>query len=231
MTVALVDVCRPSCTAYRQHEDRPISLRVNLQRWERVAPAIELPHSAPERLVAELNVPQSAVVAVFSPDPDPFAVPLAARLGAHGLVYSVELSDEINGRPPQRSSPGHIRIRHKENGRLPLPNESVDLALWAFAFRTLGHVGSMLTETRRVLRPGGRLAVVDWIRQEESFGPIRDDRVSAATCERCLAAGGFGLVGQRALNSSHYLIIGRRPLGDAGSAAWDSFTISFRPNQ
>jgi SAM-dependent methyltransferase len=203
---------------------------MNLQRWEQLGSTVELPPSAPERLLAELDVPTSAAtVAVFGPSPDFFALPLAARIGSHGMVYSVELSDEVSPRTAaQRSIPGHTRIRQKDNGHLPLPNESVDLALWAFAFRTLGHVGSMLEETRRVLRPGGRLAVVDWIRQEESFGPLRDDRVSAAICERCLAAGGFGLVGQRDLNGSHYLIIGRRPMGSAGTG-WESFSVTIRP--
>lgn len=201
---------------------------MNLQRWEQLGSTVEIPPSAPERLLAELEVPSSAVVAVFGPSPDFFALPLAARIGSHGMVHSVELSDEISTKPMQRSIPGHVRIRHKENGRLPLSDESVDLALWAFAFRTLGHVGSMLDETRRILRPGGRLAVVDWVRQEESFGPLRDDRVSAAMCERCLAAGGFGLVGQSQLNASHYLIVGRRPVGDAGSSGWD-FRVTIRP--
>jgi SAM-dependent methyltransferase len=201
---------------------------MNLQRWEQLGSSVELPTGAPERLLAELDIPTSAVVAVFGQNPDFFALPLAARIGANGLVHSVELSDEINERPLQRSIPGHVRIRSKDNGRLPLPDESVDLALWAFAFRTIGHVGSMLDETRRVLRPGGRLAVVDWIRQEESFGPLRDDRVSAAMAERCLAAGGFGLVGQRELNASHYMIVGRRPVGDAGNRAWD-FSVTIRP--
>lgn len=180
--------------------------------------------------MAELDLPPSAVVAVFGPAPELFSYPIAARIGASGVVYSVELSDEVTTKATQRSAPGHIRMRHKDNGRLPLPDESVDLALWAFAFRTLGHVGSMLAETRRVLRPGGRLAVVDWIRQEEAFGPLRDDRVSAATCERCLAAGGFGLLGQRSLNTSHYLIVGRRPMGDAGGTSWESFSMSIRPS-
>jgi ubiquinone/menaquinone biosynthesis C-methylase UbiE len=200
---------------------------VNLQRWERLGTA-DVPGNAHERLIAELNVQESAVVAVFGAGPDAFALPLVDRVGKQGKVYSLELSDEL-ARTPQASVPGLVRMRHRETSRLPLADESVDVALWAFAFRTLGHVGSMLEETRRILRPGGRLAVVDWIRQEESFGPLRDDRVSAATCERCLAAGGFGLVGQRALNASHYLIIGRRPLGDAGSGMWDSFTVSIRP--
>jgi SAM-dependent methyltransferase len=204
---------------------------MNLQRWEQLGSTTDLPPGAPERLLAELDVPASAVVGVFSPTPDFFALPLAARVGSRGQVYSIELTDDISlkAAPPNRAFPGLVQIRHKENGRLPLEDGAVDIALWAFAFRTLRHVGSMLEETRRVLRPGGRLAVVDWIRQEESFGPCRDDRVSAATCERCLSAGGFGLVGQRSLNESHYLIVGRRPMGNATGGAWDNFTISFRP--
>jgi len=189
---------------------------MNFERWERFSSTTEMLLSAPERLVAELDPPESSVVAVFGAGPDIFASSISERVGPRGLVYSLQLTDDVVTRQMVRPVPGYVKMIHKESDRLPVIDESVDLAVWAFAFRTLGHVASMLEETRRVLRPGGRLAVVDWIRQEESRGPRRDDRVSAAMCERCLAAAGFGLVGQRVLNSSHYLVIGRRPLGDAG---------------
>lgn len=200
-------------------EDLPISLRMNLQRLERLGPSHEPSLGTPERIIAELNVAESAVVAVFGGGPDVFASAFADHVSLHGTVYSFELSDELGvgsaHRPPEWTSRGYLRMRHRENGRVPLTDECVDLVVWAFVLRTLGHVSSMLEETRRILRPGGRLAVADWIRQDEMNGPRRDDRVSAATCERCLAAGGFGLVGQRALNHSHYIVIGRRPVGDA----------------
>jgi SAM-dependent methyltransferase len=202
-------------------EDLPISLRMNLQRLERLGPPHDPPLGTPDRIIAELNVPESANVAVFGAGPDVFASAFADHLGLHGTVYSFELSDEIgvrpSYRPPEWSSRGYLTMRHKENGRVPLSDESVDLVIWAFVLRTIGHVACLLDETRRILRPGGRVAVADWIRQDESCGPRRDERVSAATCERCLAAGGFGLIGQRALNGSHYIVIGRRPVGGAGS--------------
>ena len=190
---------------------------MNLQRWERFGSTTEALLAAPENVVTELNLPESGVVAVFSAGPDLFASAVSERVGKRGLVYSLELTDEPMPAPPPRPVPGYLRMRQKESGQLALADESVDLALWAFAFRTLSHVASMLAETRRILKPGGRLAVVDWIRREEPLGPRRDDRVSAATCERCLAASGFGLIAQRAINGSHYLVVGRRPAGEAGA--------------
>ncbi|MGH7619181.1 MAG: class I SAM-dependent methyltransferase [Gemmatimonadaceae bacterium] len=202
-------------------EDLPISLRMNLQRLERLGPTQQLPLGTPERIIAELNVPESATVAVFGGGPDVFAAAFADHISLHGTVYSFELSDELSSggmahRPPEWTSRGYLKMRHKENGRVPLSDECVDLVVWAFVLRTLGHVSGMLDETRRILRPGGRIAVADWIRQDEVSGPRRDERVSAATCERCLAAAGFGLIGQRALNKSHYIVVGRRPVGLAG---------------
>jgi SAM-dependent methyltransferase len=199
-----------------------LNSHLTVKRRDRFVATAELLLAAPEQVASALKMPDSSIVAVFSAGPDLFASPFAERVGRRGLVYSLELTDELVHPVARRPVSGYVRVPHNESGRIPLANDSVDIALWAFAFSTLGHVAGMLMETRRILRPGGRLAVVDWIRREESCGPRRDDRVSSATCERCLAASGFGLIDQRSLNASHYLVVGRRPLTDSRPSALES---------
>jgi ubiquinone/menaquinone biosynthesis C-methylase UbiE len=186
---------------------------INVQRWEHSRDADSQPLDAPEHLVEELDVRQHGVVAVIGSSPERYALPLVPRVGASGIIYSLDSSDDAIARMPEQL-PSQIRVRHSSRDHLPLPDHSVDLALLAYVLRQIAHLRTMLTEIRRVLRPGGRIAVADWIRQEEHVGPTREERVSAATCERWLAAIGFGLIGQRALNRSQYLIIGRRPMVD-----------------
>ena len=62
------------------YEESPTSVRINRRRWERFGPTTELLLSTPDRLVTELSVPESAVVAVFSGGPDLFASPFSERL-------------------------------------------------------------------------------------------------------------------------------------------------------
>jgi ubiquinone/menaquinone biosynthesis C-methylase UbiE len=187
---------------------------INIQRWENIRGADRLPPDAPEHLIDELGVREHGSVAVIGARLDLFALPLASRVGTEGVVYALDSSDDVIPRFVHGDLPPQVRVRQTDRNRLALADQSVDLVLLAFVFRQIAHVATMLAEIRRVLRPGGRIAVADWIRQEENVGPVREERVSAATCERCLAAVGFGLIGQRVLNSSHYLIIGRRPIAD-----------------
>jgi ubiquinone/menaquinone biosynthesis C-methylase UbiE len=186
---------------------------LNVQRWERSRDYDCYPTDAPERLVDELDVRQHGVIAVIGAAPERYTLPLVPRVGVSGIIYSLDSSENAIVRAVPEL-PSQIRIRHSSRDHLPLPDHSVDLALLAFVLRQIAHFRTMLTEIRRVLRPGGRIAVADWIRQEERTGPTREERVSAATCERWLAAIGFGLIGQRMLNRSQYLIIGRRPMTD-----------------
>ncbi|MEO7086263.1 MAG: methyltransferase domain-containing protein [Gemmatimonadaceae bacterium] len=186
---------------------------INVQRWEHSRDSDRHSLDAPEHLAEELDVRQHGIVAVIGSSPERYALPLVPRVGTNGIIYSLDASDPSIVRPAL-DLPSQIRVRHSSRDLLPLPDHSVDLALLAFVLRQIAHLRTMLTEIRRVLRPGGRIAVADWIRQEEREGPTREERVSAATCERWLAAIGFGLLGQRALNRSQYLIIGRRPMTD-----------------
>ena len=190
---------------------------MHVSNGEQLTTTPERPNDTAERLAAVLNASPSAAVAVFGEEPDPFGRRIAARMGSRGVVYSIELCDDVPAETEQRPLLGHVKLRHRDTDRLPLPDASLDLVVWAFAFRTLDHLGSMLAEARRVLRPGGRFAIADWSSQDEPFGPSRDERVSAAACERCLSASGFGLLGKLMLNASHYLVMGRRPLADSAA--------------
>lgn len=198
---------------------------MHVPTWDQLSAKPELPNNTAERLAAVLNASPSAAVAVLGAQPDLFGRQIAARMGSRGVVYSIELCDDLPPQPTQRPVLGHVKLRHRDSDRLPLADASLDLVVWAFAFRTLGHLGDMLAEARRVLRPGGRFAIADWISQDEGFGPSREERVSAAACERCLASSGFGLLGKLMLNASHYLVMGRRPLADVSTMRDGFLTI------
>jgi SAM-dependent methyltransferase len=187
---------------------------VNVPLWEQLSAFAEVPSLSAERIAAALNASPSAAVAVVGPDPEAFGRTIASRLGSRGVAYSVELSDDILPGEAQRPVLGHVRIRQRPEERLPLADASLDLVLWAFAVRTLSHAARMLAETKRVLRPGGRFAVADWARPAQTAGLFGDAGSPSITCENRLASAGFSILGSRLLNSSHFLVVGRRQFTD-----------------
>lgn len=63
--------------------------------------------------------------------------------------------------------------------RLPFPDQVVDLAVSSFVFQLVPKRLAALRETYRVLRPGGLLGYVTWIKMDEPFVPrdIVDEEV------------------------------------------------------
>ncbi len=67
-----------------------------------------------------------------------------------------------------------IRLHQAPADRLPFEDGSIDVALTAFVLQLVPSRHRALREMRRVLRPGGRLAIVTWMRGGE---PLEADRV------------------------------------------------------
>jgi ubiquinone/menaquinone biosynthesis C-methylase UbiE len=82
-----------------------------------------------------------------------------------------------------------IELLQGNAGCVPLPDRSADLVLLANIWHELDSLEAVLKETCRLLKSGGRLAILDW-RAEFSGppGPPQEHRISeAAVCDMLLS--------------------------------------------
>jgi ubiquinone/menaquinone biosynthesis C-methylase UbiE len=107
-------------------------------------------------------------------------VPLAAALPRGRVVAvdrSAELLDELRrrvtasaaGRAPAVTAP--VELMHTTANRVPLPDAGADAILTVSVWHEIYDDQSALDELRRLLAPGGALAIVDWAPVERPVGP------------------------------------------------------------
>jgi len=107
-------------------------------------------------------------------------VPLAAALPRGRVVAvdrSAELLDELcrrvtasaAGRAPAATAP--VDLVHTTENRVPLPDAGADAILTVSVWHEIYDDQSALDELRRLLAPGGSLAIIDWAPVERPVGP------------------------------------------------------------
>ena len=122
-----------------------------------------------------------------------FSLPAAKRVGPSGLIYAVDVEsamlEDLRGKVAAQSL-SNIRILRSQEDRIPLPHASVDVAFLACVLHELDGPGT-LRECARILKPAGRLAVVDWKKIDQDIGPPVEHRLSEGEARAFLERGGF----------------------------------------
>jgi SAM-dependent methyltransferase len=101
----------------------------------------------------------------------------AAVVGEHGRLITTDFSPTMLDAARRRGA--ELRVRNVDYKvldaeRIELDADSVDGVLCRFGYMLMAHPAVALAETRRVLRPGGRLALANWGAPERNpfFGII-----------------------------------------------------------
>ena len=95
----------------------------------------------------------------------------AAMIGERGLLISTDFSPEMVDVARRRGAALGLRnvdYRVMDAERIGLDAASVDSVVCRFGYMLMADSAAALSETRRVLRPGGRLALSVWSAQERN---------------------------------------------------------------
>lgn len=134
--------------------------------WERRRPFIETT-VAPVRewLIRELAPRPGATVLELAAGAGDTGFDAAARIGGHGRLISTDISPamlEVCRRRGAERGVINAEYRVTNAERIDLGDDSVDGVLCRFGYMLMADPAAALAETRRVLRPGGRLALAVW---------------------------------------------------------------------
>jgi demethylmenaquinone methyltransferase/2-methoxy-6-polyprenyl-1,4-benzoquinol methylase len=91
------------------------------------------------------------------------AVELARRVGPEGEVVGTDFSEEMLGRARQKAAAGGLDIAFEWGNALELPyaSDRFDAATVGFGARNFSDLDRGLAEMTRVVRPGGRVVVLE----------------------------------------------------------------------
>jgi ubiquinone/menaquinone biosynthesis C-methylase UbiE len=140
-----------------------------------------------------------------------FALPAAELVGPRGHVYAADLSPEMLQDLQKKIADKRVSnvtaVRSTEDG-IPLPDRSVDFALLACVLHELDGPGTLL-ECRRILKPQGRLGIVDWKKQEMEYGPPKEHRLDESQAKTILEDAGLQPTRSFEAGPYHYAIEAR----------------------
>jgi SAM-dependent methyltransferase len=159
--------------------DRDEYKRTSLENWQTMAAGWERRRAELEKvtrpvsewMVQALDPRPGDTVLELAGGPGDTGFLAATLLGAEGRLISSDFSSEMVEVARRRAAEIGLRtVEHRviDAEEIPLDDDSVDRVLCRFGFMLMPDPEAALTETRRVLRSGGRLALAVWGRAERN---------------------------------------------------------------
>jgi arsenite methyltransferase len=107
-----------------------------------------------------LDVPEGGVALDVGAGPGSITTSLAHAAGPDGLALGVDISEPMLARAVRAAAGPQVGFLRADAQRLPFRDETVDVAVSIAVLQLIPDPAAALSEIARVLKPGGRLAVM-----------------------------------------------------------------------
>ncbi len=172
--------------------------------------------SNPSQIISQLDLQSGARVADIGAGSGAYALAAAKAVGEHGKVFAVEVQKELLSRLEREArSKGVHNIESvwgdaEAAGGTHLADGACDAAIVANILFQAVDKGGLAREAARIVKPRGRVLVVDWSGSFGGTGPAPDAVVSKQKSQEVFESA--GLVFERAVDAGehHYGMVFRK---------------------
>ena len=169
----------------------------------------------PDRVVAALRIPKGSTVIDLGAGVGYFTWRLANRVGPDGRVIATDVQPEMLAMLSQNMRSrgiGNVEavLATQQDARLPARGDA-ELALLVDVYHELAHPALTMRQVLRALKPGGRLVLVEY-RKEDPWIPIHPlHKMSVEEAREEIEPTGFEFVELLDFLPSQHIIVFKRP--------------------
>ena len=164
----------------------------------------------PEPTLRAAGVARGQTVVDLGCGPGYFTLPAAELVGPGGKVYGVDVQPEMVEACRQRAAEAgarQVEVIESNAMQVPLPGGIADLVLISVVLHEAKDRPAFLREARRLLKPGGEVALIEFRKQDGPPGPPKEVRLSEADVAAVADAAGLRVREHRPLNDLHVLYV------------------------
>lgn len=167
----------------------------------------------PEEVVKVLDILPGMKVADFGAGAGFYTLPIAKRVGASGKVFALDIRKEALEVIRSKAREGRLLnieaiwsdLEAKEGSHLK--ENSADLIIASNILFQVENKSSIAQEAFRILKPGGRIVLVEWDEEKKSFGPPLAHLVNRQEAEQIFLKAGFAFEKEFNAGEHHYGLI------------------------
>lgn len=133
-----------------------------------------------------------------------FSVPMSTMVGYDGRVFAVDGSSIMLDKLKAKNPAANISLVEKDFMDTGLTSGTSDFCLAAFVLHETNNPQALIDEASRLLKPGGRLLVLEWRPELEAPGPPKKIRISVERLAEIMRHAGFQKITCQNWTEKHY---------------------------
>lgn len=172
----------------------------------------------PRSNVLQLGLHEGMKVGDLGAGSGHYALAAAGAVGDTGHVYAIDVQEEVLKHLKDAAERAKLHTidtiwgDFEKLGGTKLKDGVLDAAILSNVMFQVGHHEGALAELKRIVRPGGKILVIDWAGSYGHLGPPPNHIVTEAKAEELFIGAGFHKVKSFRAGPHHYGIVFTAPV-------------------